>query len=427
MSYPTVLVLDGNSRAGLAVARSLGRQNCRVITAAEKHPSLASCSRFSSGWFKYPDPYAGSAAFIESVFNAVKTVRADILMPAAELSTLLVAKNKERFEGYCRVPLPAYGPASRAADKGHVLKLAESLGIPVPETKILTDPPGSGDLEDLLQASSYPLVVKPCRSCVRIDGGSAWRKARVRYAGGPAELDSVLKQAAAQNEYPLLLQEKVRGEGVGVFLLLVRGRPAAVFSHRRLREKPPSGGVSVLRESIAPDPELLDHSIRLMRALDWEGVAMVEFKKDEAAGGFKLMEVNGRFWGSLQLAINAGVDFPALLAKTAMGMNIEPVTKYRVGARLRWLWGDVDSLISVLKAKPAAGAGDPAGAAAGHAPALGPAKAASGPAGVPAAAKFKAVMDFLKCSGRDLKYEVYDREDPKPWLHETKEWLMGRT
>lgn len=402
MSYhPTVLVLDGNSRAALAVARSLGRQNCRVITAAEKYPSLASCSRFSSGWLKYPDPYAGSAAFIERVFNAVKIARADILMPVAELSTLLVAQNKKRLDSYCSVPFPDYGPASRASDKGRVLELAESLGIPVPATRCLAVPPENDALDELLDSSAYPVVVKPCRSCVA--DGCGWRKTRVRYAGSALELVALLKDAAVQNEYPLLIQEKITGEGVGVFLLIVNGRPVAIFSHRRLREKPPTGGVSVLRESIAMDPVLLDHSVRLLAALGWKGVAMVEFKRDTAKGGFKLMEVNGRFWGSLQLAINAGVDFPALLAKTAMGIKVEPVLKYRVGVRLRWLWGDMDSLISVLRT-PSAGGGRALGAG-----------------------KLGAVRDFLKCGGRDLRYEVYDRGDIRPWLHETREWLLGRT
>lgn len=399
MGYPTVLVLDGNSRAALAVVRSLARQSCRVITAAEKYPSLASCSRFSSGWFTYPDPYSESAAFIERIVSAVKTVRADILMPVGELSTLLVAQNKERLLSYCRVPFPDYGPVSRAADKSLVIGLAESLGIPVPATKLIQEPPRALELAGILRSAAYPVVVKACRSCV-VDGRT-WRKTRVRYAGSPAELEALLESAAALNEFPLLLQEKIKGEGFGVFLLLLHGQPFAVFSHRRLREKPPTGGVSVLRESIAPQPELVDYSVRLLRALDWNGVAMVEFKRDEAAGIFRLMEVNGRFWGSLQLAIDSGVDFPILLAKAAMGMKFEPVTHYRVGARLRWLWGDVDSLIGTLTSP-------------------------SGRSG-PGTSKLKAVLDFLKFSGKDIKYEIYDREDMRPWLHETREWLRGRT
>lgn len=401
MGYPTVLVLDGNTRASLAVVRSLGRAGCKVVTGAERHPSLASSSCFSFAWFTYPDPYMESAAFIEKVLGAVKTARADILMPVAELSTLLILENRKRFEPHCALPFPDFKAAACAADKGRVLAIAESLGIPVPASRLLQEHPGAEGMEVLLASAAYPVVVKPCRSCV--PSGSGWRKTRVRYAGNSSGLNAVLESAAGQGEYPLLIQEKIAGEGVGVFLFLVDGDPVAAFSHRRLREKPPTGGVSVLRESIALDPQLLDDSVRLLRALGWRGVAMVEFKMDRSSGKFKLMEINGRFWGSLQLAINAGVDFPALLARRAMGMATLPVTKYRVGCRLRWLWGDMDSLISLLRA---------------HSP---------GRAADTVPIKVRAVRDFLQFRDRDLRYEVFDREDIQPWLHETKEWLLGRT
>ncbi len=109
------------------------------------------------------------------------------------------------------------------------------------------------------------------------------------------------------------------GPGVGVFLLLWEGKLRAAFAHRRLREKPPSGGVSVYRESIALDPVLLERSRRLLESFGWQGVAMVEYKIDERTGTPILMEINGRFWGSLQLAVDAGVDFPRLLIECAEG------------------------------------------------------------------------------------------------------------
>ena len=109
----------------------------------------------------------------------------------------------------------------------------------------------------------------------------------------------------------MLLQERIEGPGVGVFVCCDRGEPVALFAHRRLREKPPSGGVSVLCESAAARSDRRATSAtRLLQALDWRGVAMVEFKRDLRDGSLRLMEINGRFWGSLQLAIDAGVEFP---------------------------------------------------------------------------------------------------------------------
>jgi predicted ATP-grasp superfamily ATP-dependent carboligase len=106
------------------------------------------------------------------------------------------------------------------------------------------------------------------------------------------------------------------------------------------------GGPSTLRES-THDPELLGSAIRLLKALDWYGVAMVEFKVDPRDNVPKLMEINPRFWGSLELANAAGVNFPWLLYQTAMGRLPEPTFDYSVGVRCRWLVpGDILHFIS---------------------------------------------------------------------------------
>ena len=120
---------------------------------------------------------------------------------------------------------------------------------------------------------------------------------------------------------PSLVQEYIPSGGgeFGASLLLDRdARVLARFSHRRLRSYPVAGGPSTLRESIHC-PEIEDAAERLLRALGWYGVAMVEFRRDPRDGRYKLIEVNHRFWGSLQLAVVSGVDFPALLCRLALG------------------------------------------------------------------------------------------------------------
>ena len=56
-------------------------------------------------------------------------------------------------------------------------------------------------------------------------------------------------------------------------------------------EKPPSGGVSVYRESMVPDPALLSQSLALVKRLGWQGVCMVEYKVESSTGTPYLMEV----------------------------------------------------------------------------------------------------------------------------------------
>jgi len=131
---------------------------------------------------------------------------------------------------------------------------------------------------------------------------------------------------------------------------------------------------------------------------------MVEFKQDNRDGSLRLMEINGRFWGSLQLAIDAGVDFPSLAADLAVGARPTPVENYRIGVRTRWFWGDVDAMIALLLRSPAR---------------------LNLPPSHPG--RWRTLAEFLRFWQAGTRYEVARAEDIRPWLLETKRWLFGRS
>jgi predicted ATP-grasp superfamily ATP-dependent carboligase len=232
---------------------------------------------------------------------------------------------------------------------------------------------------------------------------AGWLSSSVGYARAPAELREALDRRPP-HDFPLMLQERVSGPGLGVFVCYDRGRLVALFAHRRLREKPPWGGVSVLCESVAVAPLARDCAERLMRELNWHGVAMVEFKRDDRDGLPKLMEINGRFWGSLQLAIDAGVDFPSILLGVALGTPPAAPRDYRVGVRCRWLWGDFDSLLLRCRSRRSdVEAQDGLGCLA-------------------------ALGQFLRLAGHELHYDNPKCDDVRPFLFESRErvWPAAR-
>ena len=130
---------------------------------------------------------------------------------------------------------------------------------------------------------------------------------------------------------------------------------------------------------------------------------MVEFKRDARDGIPKLMEINGRFWGSLQLAIDAGVDFPALLIRMLDDPTVPAVPGYRTGVRSRWFWGDLDALLMLLMKRaererlPCAQRG-----------------------------RLRAIAAFLKWQGPDCRFEVLRLGDIRPWLLESWHWFTRR-
>jgi predicted ATP-grasp superfamily ATP-dependent carboligase len=154
--------------------------------------------------------------------------------------------------------------------------------------------------------------------------------------------------ALPAGQYPMA-QEFIPGKGVGMSMLIRGGKAVLAFQHRRVREDPPAGGVGVLCESMAIDPELFRMSEQLLNAMGWEGVAMVEYRGDWQKRDYTLMEVNGRFWGSLPTAIHAGADFPYWLYRTSFPDSPAPGRTYRAGVRARSLAGDTKSVWKTLR------------------------------------------------------------------------------
>jgi predicted ATP-grasp superfamily ATP-dependent carboligase len=331
----TVLVTDGNQRSTLAITRSLGRRAIRVVVGEAAPHSMASSSRYSGGRIRYPSPYEQPEAFWAFLRDFLPRNEVDVLIPITDVTTRIVAEHEEEITRHARVVVPGLRAFDVVSDKWQLLQHARQAGIPIPETHAVHGP---SMLPGVLSRLRYPVVLKPARSWTL--AGGRWRPAGVQYAASEHELRRLYGERADLQGLALI-QERIVGPGLGVSALFDRGTPVALFSHRRLRELPPSGGISVLRESVPLDPRLKEQTLRLLAPLGWHGVAMAEYKLDVRTGIPVLMEVNGRFWGSLQLAIDAGIDFPFLVYCIAIGRPYQAPDGYRVGVKTRWLVGDI--------------------------------------------------------------------------------------
>ena len=387
----SVLVTDGNQRAALAVTRALGRAGIPVTVGEAAPASLAGSSRFCAGVISYPSPVQEPEEFQAFLHNETSAGKYRLVLPITDITMQLVSSAQPCLSPRVCLPFPDEQRLLLARDKRYVHLLARRVGIPIPTTLMMSE---EESLEDVARRIRYPAVIKPRFS--RFLRNGSWTSGSVQYAENPDDLKA--KYASAHTRIPFpLVQEKVEGEGRGVFLCLWQGQLKAAFCHRRLREKPPWGGVSVYCESVALDHNLVQKSSELLQAIGWNGVAMVEFKLDRQDGQAKLMEINGRFWGSLQLAIDAGVNFPLLLYRLASGEDVAAQFSYRVGVKSRWLLGDLDSLVIALRAQGKA------------------AQLARG-----SRSRLQLVQDFLRFFERDLHYDVWDSEDLRPAWFEWK-------
>lgn len=323
---PRVLVLDGFWNKTVAAVRSLGRRGFFVGVGERTLLSPAFFSRYCSRRFLHPSPARNPSGFLDALERELRIRRYDVVLPMEFSTQLLLSRNRERLETWARLPVPDADLCLRANDKGWVTRQAMRLGIEVPATVFPAGPDEASRMADRLP---YPVLVKPRTS----SGGRG-----IRRANRPEEFLYAYASVHARFPVPIVQEElSAGGTGLGVACLLnFSSRPCASFAYRRLREYPAGGGPSTLRESVL-DPELVRLSETLLSSIGWTGVAMVEFRTDPRDGRPKLLEVNPRFWGSLNHAIVCGVDFPHLLYRLAVEGDLPVQGPYRAGVRTRTL------------------------------------------------------------------------------------------
>ncbi len=331
-----VLVTDGHWRKTLAVVRSLGRKGIEVTVGERTFLNTSFFSKYCSRCIVYPSPRLNPDGFIEYLLKELSKNQYDTIFPMEEETLLLIAKYASEISKFTSLLIPDLPKIQFVRDKANLIQFAERHGIPVPKTFYPSSHSSNSMTlknEEFFQVP-IPSVIKP-----RISSGSFG----IVYVNKREDLlSSYLK---VHQRYPFPMVQEYIPDGMGTYGLCAlfdnNSTLKAAFVHKKLRMYPVRGGPSTLRESVK-HPKVMELGLSLLRLLNWKGVAMVEFKVDPRDETPKLMELNPRFWGSLQLAIFSGVDFPYLMLRIAKGEEVKPILSYEVGMRCRWLLlGDI--------------------------------------------------------------------------------------
>lgn len=385
-----VLVLDGHTTQALACVRSLGRAGFTPLVASERRWSLAGASRHCRATFRVADQTVPAFAVLRRWARA-QGVR--VVLPVTERSCLLCNAEAEAWlEAGMTLGCGPTDMLLEAFDKVRTIERARACGIAVPPTRV---PDSLGAFRDAVADLGLPCVVKP-RFSNAWDGTGFLPDPGVGYVNRLDHVTPVVLDRR-QGAYWPMVQHYVRGRGTGVFALCDRGRVLRWFAHERLRDIRPSGSGSSLRRSIPLDPALRAATSRLLADLGWHGPVMLEFLDDGRQAPW-LMEVNGRFWGSLQLAVAAGVDFPLQWVRLLLGERVAAIPpSYPVGVTVRWPWGDAKRLLHILR-------GPPRGYPDRYPPV------------------WRGLLELLGRQPRGTRIETWARDDPRPAL---AEWVQG--
>ncbi len=314
----SVLLTDGSFKHTLAAVRSLGCKGIETTVVDSSFFAQSFYSRKCNRRYIVPTPSVSPKNYVMTLKKILTKRHHDVILPIGWESNYYISMYRHLLEPYSKIPIADHNNMTIAANKDKTMKFADKIGVSIPLTFF---PEKQEDIDQIVDTQRFPLVIKGS-----VDAG------HVFYAHSKEELLDYFKRL---RKFHPIVQEYIQGYGCGFFALYDRGKCRAFFMHRRIREYPLTGGPSTAAEAYY-SKDLLYQGRKLLDALDWNGVAMVEFKHDASDGKYKLMEINPKFWGSLELAIVSGVDFPYLTYKMAMGEKFEPIEKYNTNSKFRW-------------------------------------------------------------------------------------------
>jgi len=302
-----VVVPADHGGSSLACIRSLGRLGLTVVGAAADESAPALASDHCDERRIVPSPSTDLDGYRDALLALAARPDVRTLVPLYEPDIYVLAKERESFAERVATPWCDFERLRRAQDRRELFAVADSVGVPTPETALLSE------WDDWSSRS----VVKPRYTLTVEDGGVTYPEVSVFEPGEEPDADAL---EAEMGHEPIVQSHVPDGGEYGFFAVCDEGEPVRTFQHRRVRSYTYDGGASVYREAV-DIPDLSAAGERLLSALDWHGPAMVEFRRDERDGTFRLLEVNPRFWGSLPLAVSAGVDFPATYYRLATGQT----------------------------------------------------------------------------------------------------------
>jgi predicted ATP-grasp superfamily ATP-dependent carboligase len=344
---PPAILLGADTPIGLTVIRDLGEHGVPVHAVARSRQGIGLYSKWTTrGYLRPPD----DDATIELLNRIAAEQGARYLLAVSERDLLFIraAVDSGRLVGL-RALAPPAAQLAIVGDKAATYAIAREVGVPVPATWQPHDGPVADESPEEL---TFPCVLKWSNPESVGSGLSAHgiELLKSEYCYDRAELAGALARYAPYGRYPLV-QAFCPGSGLGHMIFLDRGEALLRLQHRRISEWPPEGGTSTVCETLplSDNAALLARSEELLRRIGWQGAAMVEYRLDPRTGRAALMEINGRFWGSLPLAYHAGVPF-AWYTYAVLGLGVRPdPPPYRAGVRCRYMIPETRRVLTLVR------------------------------------------------------------------------------
>lgn len=335
---PGAIVLGGNF-VGLGVVRSLGARGIPTwVFDADRSKSIAQFSRYTTRFIETK----GAITDVLLSEGQRHQLNGWVLFPVADDYVEILSANHQALSSIYRVTTMPLEVTKFALDKRLTYGRADELGIATPWTSF-------GNSVADLEAGGipYPVILKPAIN------HHFFPQTNIKAI--PVENHSELQRAFAQmNRYippeEILVQERIPGGGENQFsycAVCKDGRAYASLVAQRRRQYPVEFGNASTFVETTIQPVVEAAGRRFLESIGFDGMAEVEFKHDPRDGHYKILDVNLRTWGWHALGKAAGMDFPYLLWRQAVGLPVVPVATHHKAAWIR----EITDVVAIAKSR----------------------------------------------------------------------------
>jgi D-aspartate ligase len=309
----------GGSHGSLAVARSLGRRGIPVWFISHEH-NIPRFSRYVRRNLSWRGPHHPEAAAELLDIAQRNDLKGWVVFPGGDAEAGFVSRHHAALSSVFLLTTPPWEQMKWAYDKHLTYDRAASLGIGYPLSYY---PRGHQDVVDL--DCGFPLILKPT---VRERKNAFTREKAWRVDDRAALVSRYDEAIAFVGADAIVLQELIPGRGSAQFSYAAvwdRGMPVASLVAQRLRQLPIDFGYTSTFVQTIENKDVEAAAVRFLKSIAYSGLVEVEFKFDCRDGQYKILDVNARSWTWLALGGLAGVDFPAILWRIAMGEQVSPI------------------------------------------------------------------------------------------------------
>lgn len=375
---PPVIIV-GNHVQSLGIIRSLGRQDICTYLLNEHYFCVSKFSKYTK-FIKSPS-VENEKEFIDFLLNIgqKEKTKGSVLVPTNDKAICLIAKNKKELEQFFIVPTPSWDIVKLSIDKRLAHSVALKCNIETPKTFF---PNNEENLMKILNILEYPVILKPAMV------HKFYKKSKVKAIQANSEnelLESYKYMSKVIDPKEIMIQELISGGPEYLYTFgsfFKNGSPLAVWTGRKIRQKPMDFGDCTLAESVF-EQHVIDIGSKFLKEINYYGISEIEIKMDPKDGKFKFIEMNARTWLWHSLAIRTGIDLPLILYKDINGEKLCEMKSFEEDVKFIHFYTDLYVSIKLILSRKLS------------------------------------VNDYIKSITGKKEFAVFSFEDPMPFVAET--------